>query len=162
MFHEDGEGFNYVDKYSDDEDLILERFLEIVKDLVTLVVIVKMRNLILKRFLVSKLRVLVLIVMMRNLISKRFLVRDLMILVLIVMMRSLILKRFLMRELMILVLIVMIRNFIFKRFLVSAEIISKVHDHCHYTDRYRGAAHGICNLRYKTRKDTLVVFHIVL
>ena len=25
----------------------------------------------------------------------------------------------------------------------------KVRDHCHYTGKYRGAAHDICNLRYK-------------
>ena len=25
----------------------------------------------------------------------------------------------------------------------------KVRDHCHYTGKYRGAAHNICNLRYK-------------
>ena len=28
----------------------------------------------------------------------------------------------------------------------------KVKDHCHYTGKYRGAAHCICNLRYKTPK----------
>ena len=28
----------------------------------------------------------------------------------------------------------------------------KVTDHCHYTGRYRGAAHDICNLRYKIPK----------
>ena len=26
----------------------------------------------------------------------------------------------------------------------------KVRDHCHYTRKYRGTAHGICNLTYKT------------
>ena len=26
----------------------------------------------------------------------------------------------------------------------------KVRDHCHYTGKYRDAAHHICNLRYKT------------
>ena len=28
----------------------------------------------------------------------------------------------------------------------------KVRDHCHYTGRFRGAAHNICNLRYKAPK----------
>ena len=28
----------------------------------------------------------------------------------------------------------------------------KVKDHCHYTGKYRGAAHDICNLRYKSPK----------
>ena len=35
----------------------------------------------------------------------------------------------------------------------------KVRDHCHYTGKYRGAAHGICNLRYETPKEIPVVFH---
>ena len=35
----------------------------------------------------------------------------------------------------------------------------KVKDHCHYTGNYRGAAHDICNLRYKTPKEIHVVFH---
>ena len=35
----------------------------------------------------------------------------------------------------------------------------KVKDHCHYTGKYRGAAHDICNLRYKTPKGIPVVFH---
>ena len=28
----------------------------------------------------------------------------------------------------------------------------KVRDHCHYIGKYRGAAHHICKLRYKTPK----------
>ena len=28
----------------------------------------------------------------------------------------------------------------------------KVRDHCHYTGKYRGAPHDICNLRYKIPK----------
>ena len=35
----------------------------------------------------------------------------------------------------------------------------KVRDHCHYTEKYRGAAHDICNLRYKIPKEIPVVFH---
>ena len=35
----------------------------------------------------------------------------------------------------------------------------KVRDHCHYTGKYRGAAHDICNLRYKAPKEIPVVFH---
>ena len=31
----------------------------------------------------------------------------------------------------------------------------KVRDHCHYTGKYRGAAHDIFNLRYKTLKNFL-------
>ena len=35
----------------------------------------------------------------------------------------------------------------------------KVRDHCHYTDKYGGAAHNICNLRYKVPKEIPIVFH---
>ena len=35
----------------------------------------------------------------------------------------------------------------------------KNHCHCHYAGKYRGAAHDICNLRYKTPKEVPVVFH---
>ena len=35
----------------------------------------------------------------------------------------------------------------------------KVRDHCHYTGKYRGAAHNICNLRYKVPKEIPIVFH---
>ena len=35
----------------------------------------------------------------------------------------------------------------------------KVRDHCHYTGKYRGAAHDICNLRYKTPTEIPVAFH---
>ena len=29
---------------------------------------------------------------------------------------------------------------------------NKEKNHCHYTGKFRGAAHDICNLRYKTPK----------
>ena len=35
----------------------------------------------------------------------------------------------------------------------------KVKDHCHYTGRYRGAAHNECNLNYRKPNFTPVVFH---
>ena len=37
--------------------------------------------------------------------------------------------------------------------------MQKVRDHCHYTGKYRGAAHSICNLNYKIPKEIPVVFH---
>ena len=35
----------------------------------------------------------------------------------------------------------------------------KVRDHCHFTGKYRGAAHNECNLNYRKPKFTPVVFH---
>ena len=35
----------------------------------------------------------------------------------------------------------------------------KVKDHYHYTGKDRGAAHDICNLRYKIPKEIPVKFH---
>ena len=35
----------------------------------------------------------------------------------------------------------------------------KVRDHCHFTRRYRGAAHNSCNLKYRKPNFTPVVFH---
>ena len=35
----------------------------------------------------------------------------------------------------------------------------KVKDHCHYIGKFRGAAHSICNLRYKTPKGIPIVLH---
>ena len=35
----------------------------------------------------------------------------------------------------------------------------KVRNHCHYTEKYRGAAHNTCNLRCKIPKEIPVVFH---
>ena len=39
------------------------------------------------------------------------------------------------------------------------KLYHKVGDHCHYTRKFKGAAHSICNLRYKTPKEIPVVFH---
>ena len=35
----------------------------------------------------------------------------------------------------------------------------KLRDHCHYTEKYRGEAHKICNLMYNTPRKIPVVFH---
>ena len=35
----------------------------------------------------------------------------------------------------------------------------KVRDHCHYSGKYRGAAHSKCNLNYKIVKEIPVLFH---
>ena len=35
----------------------------------------------------------------------------------------------------------------------------RVRDHCHFTEKFRGAAHNICNLKFKKPKFTPVFFH---
>ena len=35
----------------------------------------------------------------------------------------------------------------------------KAKDHCHYTGKFRGAAHSICNLKYKVAKDIPIVIY---
>ena len=46
-----------------------------------------------------------------------------------------------------------------KEFNINDEKNYKVRDHCHYTGKYRDAAHNICNLRYKVPKEIPIVFH---
>ena len=46
-----------------------------------------------------------------------------------------------------------------KEFDTSDKKHHKVRDYCHYTGKYRGAAHNICNLRYKISKEIPIVFH---
>ena len=49
-----------------------------------------------------------------------------------------------------------------KRFLkkfTKSKNYWKVRDHCHYTGKYRGAAHNICNLRLNVPNEILVAFH---
>ena len=43
--------------------------------------------------------------------------------------------------------------------MITIKKYYKVRDHFHYTGKYRGAAHDICNLRYKIPKEILIVFH---
>ena len=44
-------------------------------------------------------------------------------------------------------------------YISKKEFNDKVRDHCHFTGKYRGAAHNTCNLRYKTPKNIPVIFH---
>ena len=46
-----------------------------------------------------------------------------------------------------------------KEFDISNKKHHKERDPCHYTGKYRGAAHNICNLRRKVPKEIPIVFH---
>ena len=39
------------------------------------------------------------------------------------------------------------------------KLYQKVRDHCHYAGEFRGAAHSICNLRYKVQREIPVKIH---
>ena len=39
------------------------------------------------------------------------------------------------------------------------DLCHKLRDHCHYTGKFRGAAHNICNLRHNVPKKIPIVFH---
>ena len=50
-----------------------------------------------------------------------------------------------------------------KRFLKTLAIdknYQKVRAHCHFTGKYKAAAHSICNLRFNVPNKMPVVFHI--
>ena len=51
------------------------------------------------------------------------------------------------------------KKFIYNKKNKYYKNLMKVKDHDHYTGKYRGAAHSICNLRYKTQEDISVVIH---
>ena len=38
----------------------------------------------------------------------------------------------------------------------------KARDHCHYTGKYSGAAHSICNMRYKFLLYFIMVLHMII
>ena len=46
----------------------------------------------------------------------------------------------------------------FPRKLAKEKIYCKVRDHSHFAGKYRGAAHGICNLRLNVANEIPVVF----
>ena len=39
------------------------------------------------------------------------------------------------------------------------KIFQKLRDHCHFTGKYRGAPHNICNLRFNIPNEITVVFY---
>ena len=39
------------------------------------------------------------------------------------------------------------------------KLYKKVRDHCHFTGKFRGAAHSICNLHYKVPREIPVKIH---
>ena len=41
----------------------------------------------------------------------------------------------------------------------ECKLYQKVRDHCHYTRKFRGAAHSVCNLCYKVPKKSPIVIH---
>ena len=41
----------------------------------------------------------------------------------------------------------------------ETESYEKQKDHCHYTGKFRAAAHNKCNLNYKIPKEIPIVFH---
>ena len=55
------------------------------------------------------------------------------------------------------------RKYIERRFSTDGDDDNKkyykVRDHCHFTEKYRRAAHGICNFRYETPKEIPGLFH---
>ena len=39
------------------------------------------------------------------------------------------------------------------------KLYQKVRDHCHYTEKFRGTAHSICNLTYKVQREIPIIIH---
>ena len=51
------------------------------------------------------------------------------------------------------------KDFVMIKMMKNLKKTYKVRDHCHFTGKYRGAAHSKCNLRYKIPKEIPIVFH---
>ena len=39
------------------------------------------------------------------------------------------------------------------------KLYKKIRDHCHFTGKFRGATHSICNLHYKVHQEIPVKIH---
>ena len=50
-------------------------------------------------------------------------------------------------------------DFVWIKMIKIIKIKKKVKDHCHYTGKFRGAAHSKCNLNYKVPKDIPIIIH---
>ena len=46
-----------------------------------------------------------------------------------------------------------------KKFIKNSFNYRKVRDHDHYTGKYRGAAHSLCNLRYSEQRNLNIGMH---
>ena len=44
-----------------------------------------------------------------------------------------------------------------KTFFDGDKNYRKVHDHCHFTGKYRGAAHSLCNLKFSIKPDKTII-----
>ena len=51
------------------------------------------------------------------------------------------------------------KEFCYKNEKMKFKLYKIVRDHCHYTGKFRGAAHNICNLNYKVPQEIPVVIH---
>ena len=47
----------------------------------------------------------------------------------------------------------------FENIYLKEKKYRQVRDHCHYTGKYRYAAHSICNLKHSVPKQIPTVFH---
>ena len=53
-------------------------------------------------------------------------------------------------------------NFYYQRLLkmfANDKNYGKARDHCHFTGKYRGAAHSICSLRFNVPNEISLAFH---
>ena len=54
--------------------------------------------------------------------------------------------------------VIFMKNKFFKKF-ANDKNYRKVRDDCHFTGKYRGAAHSICSLKFNVPNEIPVVFH---
>ena len=51
------------------------------------------------------------------------------------------------------------KSFVIIQMKEKIKLYKKVRDHCHFTGKFRGAAHSICNLHYKVPQEIPVKIH---